>query len=86
MVTVELDVFELANVIRNNYNYNYSEALAISEYVEVEYTREVNLNELINSIVVYSDYKFTTTDKFLALSKKYDYFTASNGLTVVECS
>lgn len=48
---------ELVNVLVRDHNYTCAEALAVSTFIEENYyNREINVDEIINTISTYTDY------------------------------
>lgn len=81
MVTVELNNTQLVTVLMNNYNYNYSEAVAITEYINNEYQYEINLDEFLKNLGIYSGYDLSDRQALL-LNKPA--FVASNKVIIIE--
>lgn len=81
MVTVELNNTQLVTVLMSNYNYNYSEAVAITEYVNNEYQYEINLDEFLKNLGIYSGYDLPDRQ---ALLLHEPAFVASNKVIIIE--
>lgn len=81
MVTVELNNTQLVTVLMNNYNYNYSEAVAITEYINNEYQYEINLDEFLKNLGIYSGYDLPDRQ---ALLLNEPAFVASNKVIIIE--
>lgn len=81
MVTVELNNTQLVTVLMNNYNYNYSEAVAITEYINNEYQYEINLDEFLKNLGIYSGYDLLDRQ---ALLLNEPAFVASNKVIIIE--
>lgn len=81
MVTVELNNTQLVTVLMNNYNCNYSEAVAITEYINNEYQYEINLDEFLKNLGIYSGYDLADRQ---ALLLNEPAFVASNKVIIIE--